>query len=146
MELQKSQILCFLVDGLRHAGSNPSAFGPFLRKGKSNYNPGGERRSLFCWSSLYPLWKGILFKWPFFEFPFGRYFVEYSRAHGSLSLDFNLSLRPFILTGRFSLFFSPAGKSFSICRLWPSSLYSNIFRLRFAKIAQKASLISSDLY
>ena len=51
----------------------------------------------------------------FFFFPFGRYFVKYSRAHGSLSLYFNLSLRPIILTGRFSLFFSHAGKSFSIC-------------------------------
>ena len=112
---------------------------PSDRKGKSHSNPGGERRSLFCWSGLYPLWKGILFKWPFFEFPFGRYFVEYSRAHGSLSLYFNLSLRPIILTGRFYLFFSHAGKSFSICWLWPSSLYSNIFRLRFAKMAQKSS-------
>lgn len=90
------------------------AFGLFRGKVRSYSNPGWVGLSLLYRPGLYPLGERIVFTQPFFEFPFGRGFVQYSGEHRSLSRDFDLSLRPCILTGGFDLFFTLARKRFSI--------------------------------
>lgn len=129
---------------LRHACCCP--FGPFRRKNQSDSNLGGKRRSFLCWSSLDPLWKGIIFEFALFKFNFGRYFVEYGRTHGGLSLRFNLSTLPLVFTTKLHILVNNNSKIIFIWWLWTGSLCSSILRLRLSKMAKKDYLIRRGLF